>query len=65
MHTGHVTAFDDDAGLGTIAGDDGVVYPFQCIAIADGTRAIEVDRRVGFCELPRFGQIEAGQITKF
>jgi len=46
--TGRVAAFDDGRGLGEIAGDDGVAYPFHCTAIADGSRTIAVGTRVAF-----------------
>ena len=62
-HTGVVTSFDEHVGLGVIAGDDGVDYPFHCIEIADGTRAIEPGTAVHFAELPKLGRIEASDIT--
>lgn len=46
--TGSVRAFDEDAGLGTIAEDGGPDRPFHCTAIADGTRTIEVGARVRY-----------------
>ena len=39
--TGTVTAFDEPRGLGEVAGDDGVTYPFHCTGIADGSRTID------------------------
>jgi cold shock protein len=41
-----VTDFDADAGLGALVTDDGRALPFHCTAIADGTRRIDVGRRV-------------------
>lgn len=46
--TGTVVAFDEDAGLGTVAEDGGPEHPFHCTAIADGTRTIEVGARVRY-----------------
>jgi cold shock CspA family protein len=48
LHVGRVTEFDDHSGLGVVASDDGDEYPFHCIAIADGTRTIQVGTRVSF-----------------
>jgi cold shock CspA family protein len=45
--SGTVTEFDDDAGLGVVAGDGGP-YPFHCTAIADGTRTIPAGTPVTF-----------------
>ncbi|MGB0111936.1 MAG: hypothetical protein WBP59_01830, partial [Ilumatobacteraceae bacterium] len=57
-----VTAFDDHVGLGTITGDDGTEYPFHCIEIADGSRTISTGTAVTFCELAKFGRLEAADI---
>ena len=61
---GTVTAFDDLRGLGTIATEDGEVYPFHCTQIADGTRAIDVGQAVRFDVLPKLGRYEATAIEK-
>ncbi len=62
--TGTVTAFDADGGWGEITGDDGVVRPFHCTAIADGTRAIAVGATVRFdLGAGRMGRWEACAIT--
>ena len=61
---GTVAAFDGDAGLGTVRGDDGVDYPFHCVEIADGTRTIDVGTPVEFRRLPKLGMYEAGCLTK-
>jgi cold shock CspA family protein len=45
---GRVSAFDEHRGLGEISADDGVVYPFHCTVIADGTRTIAVGTAVDF-----------------
>jgi cold shock CspA family protein len=60
---GSVSAFDEAVGLGEITADDGVVWPFHCIAIADGTRTIAVGTRVGFTLLAKIGRYEATAVT--
>lgn len=45
---GKVASFDEDRGLGTVVADDGRSLPFHCVAIADGSRTIEVGTRVAF-----------------
>ncbi|MEY4229837.1 MAG: hypothetical protein RLZZ362_686 [Actinomycetota bacterium] len=60
--TGEVSAFDAQVGLGEVRADDGTVYPFHCIAIADGTRAIEVGSTVMFELLAKMGRYEATDI---
>ena len=44
---GEVVEFDEPRGLGTIEAD-GVVYPFHCTALLDGTRTVAVGASVGF-----------------
>ena len=46
--TGRVTTFDPHVGLGTVETGSGESYPFHCVAIADGTRTIEVGASVSF-----------------
>ena len=48
MPRGTVTSFDDDAGIGTVTGEDGVEHFFHCTQIADGTRTISVGVTVEF-----------------
>jgi cold shock CspA family protein len=61
---GVVSSFDDAAGLGTIAADDGSTLAFHCTAIADGSRVIAVDTPVTFEVAPaRNGTYEASTIT--
>ena len=50
--TGAVTEFDEAVGIGTVTADDGTPYFFHCTQIADGTRTIEVGRRVRFDVVP-------------
>jgi CspA family cold shock protein len=60
---GKVSAFDDDAGLGTITADDGAAFPFHCTQIADGSRTIEIGAAVDFDLLARLGRWEATAIA--
>jgi cold shock CspA family protein len=62
--SGTVSAFDDAAGLGIVVAADGLEYQFHCVEIADGTRAIAIGESVTFEMLPRFGQTQAGTVTK-
>jgi cold shock CspA family protein len=58
--TGHVAAFDEAAGFGTVTADDGTAYFFHCTQIADGTRTIAVGARVRFDVVPwHLGRYEA------
>ena len=45
---GRIVEFDGDEGLGRIEADGGASYPFHCVAIADGTRRIDLGVRVRF-----------------
>ena len=60
--TGIVTAFDADVGWGAITATDGTEFGFHCIAIADGTRRIELGAAVTFDLLPKLGRYEATAI---
>jgi len=63
MTVGKISAFDEHRGLGEVTAHDGTVYPFHCIAIADGTRAIAVGAVVEFDVRPgRMGRWEAAGI---
>jgi cold shock CspA family protein len=62
--TGIVTAFDAREGLGRIALDDGDVVGFHATQLADGTRTIEVGRRVVVTVVPwHRGLSEATDVT--
>jgi cold shock CspA family protein len=61
---GSVVEFDAATGLGTIAGDDGTLYRFHCVEIADGSRHVEVGATVGFDLLPKLGRYEAAHIVQ-
>lgn len=63
--SGTVVAFDGDAGLGTVAGDDGEAYPFHCTELVDGTRTVDVGAAVVFTVVPGpLGRWEAGAVTR-
>ena len=60
---GRVVEFDDHVGAGTVEGEDGRRLYFHCVAIADGSRRIEVGTAVTFDVVPgRLGRYEAGSI---
>lgn len=61
---GEVAEFDDERGLGWVRSDDGRRYRFHCAALSDGTRHVEVGRRVVFAVTPGHGgQLEASSVT--
>jgi cold shock CspA family protein len=59
---GTVTTFDAHVGLGEITDESGQRVPFHCVAIADGTRNIELGAAVEFELLPKLGRYEAANI---
>ena len=59
---GTVTAFDSSVGLGEITRDDGMIVPFHCIVIADGSRDIPVGVDVDFELMCKLGRYEATRI---
>lgn len=60
---GTVASFDDPRGLGTVVTAAGVIYPFHCANIADGTRSIEVGSPVSWQVIAgRLGRWEASGI---
>ena len=62
MPRGVVANFDALVGLGVVRGDDGLEFPFHCVAISDGTRTIDPGTVVRFETTPRFGRFEAARI---
>jgi len=57
---GRVVEFDEHVGTGTVEGDDGERRFFHCVAIADGSRRIDVGATVSFDVVPgRLGRWEA------
>ncbi len=61
---GRVEAFDERAGLGTVADVDGVTYEFHCVEIADGRRTIAVGAAVVFGARAKLGRAEAVGIVQ-
>jgi cold shock CspA family protein len=59
---GKVIAFDEHVGLGEVESDDGQVYLFHCVEIADGSRAIEVGTAVEFELMLKLGRFEASRL---
>ncbi len=60
---GTVADFDEHAGFGTVATDDGRSFFFHCTQIAGGSRVIEVGTSVTFEVIPgRLGQWEAAGV---
>ncbi|MBU6233196.1 MAG: hypothetical protein KJS64_03000 [Acidobacteria bacterium] len=43
---GVVSAFDEVRGEGVVTSDAGIDFYFHCVALADGTRRIDVGARV-------------------
>jgi cold shock CspA family protein len=62
MPHGTVIAFDEHVGLGEVKSDEGDVYLFHCVEIADGSRRIEVGARVDFDLMSKLGRLEAAQL---
>lgn len=62
---GTVVEFDPAVGLGAVrAGEDGVLYPFHCTQIADGSRTVEVGAEVTFSVVAgRLGRWEAAGVA--
>jgi CspA family cold shock protein len=59
---GVVTSFDPAIGLGEVRTEDGRVFPFHCIEIADGTRRVEVGASVTFRLIAKLGAYEAAAL---
>ena len=59
-----VIDFDVDRGLGSVTTDDGSVYEFHCIEIADGTRDIAIGTDVTFDLLAKLGRYEAANLRR-
>ncbi len=64
-HLGRVTSFDSTRGLGTVHDDTSDTdFSFHATAIADGSRAIDVQARVVFTVAPGHGgRYEACSLT--
>jgi cold shock CspA family protein len=60
---GRVVEFDEHVGLGAVEGEDGTRLEFHCVAIADGSRRIDVGAAVTYGVVPgRLGRYEAWAI---
>jgi cold shock CspA family protein len=60
-----VVEFDEHVGTGTVEGDDGARLFFHCVAIADGSRRIDVGADVTYHVVPgRLGRYEAWAIER-
>jgi len=65
LRLGVVSAFDEARGLGTVQDETATAWPFHCTQIADGTRSVEVHRRVAFDVVAgHLGRMEAVRVTK-
>lgn len=63
--TGRVAAFDDHVGAGTVRDDeDGLLRPFHCTAIADGSRTISEGLWVTYEVVPGPTGIEASRLRR-
>ena len=45
---GLVRTFDAEAGLGEVGTEDDGAFPFHCVAVADGSRRVNVGAEVTF-----------------
>lgn len=64
VQLGRVVSFDAHAGLGQVETDGGERFDFQCTAITDGSRQIDVGTRVTFrVGAGGPGRWEASEIT--
>jgi cold shock CspA family protein len=62
---GTVVEFDEHAGLGAVEGDDGARLEFHCVAIADGSRTIDVGAEVTYDVVAgRLGRWEAWRLRR-
>ena len=62
MQSGVVSAFGEREGLGEITDATGNVWPFHCVEILDGSRAIAIGAAVTFEPVPKLGRFEARRI---
>jgi cold shock CspA family protein len=62
---GRVVEFDEHAGLGAVEGEDGARLGFHCVAIADGSRRVDVGAEVTYDVVPgRLGRWEAWRLRR-
>lgn len=62
--SGTVVAFDREVGLGDVRADDGTMFGFHCVEIADGSRDIDVGTAVTFEVMSKFGRYEAARVAR-
>jgi CspA family cold shock protein len=65
VRNGSVTGFDDASGLGEVADEDGNLFAFHCVEIADGTRSIAIGTPVRFDVTAKLGRYEAARIVSW
>lgn len=63
-YEGVVEQFDEFVGLGIVERDDGAIFEFHCIELADGSRTIEAGTPVTFGLLCKLGRYEAKAVTR-
>ncbi len=62
---GRVSAFDEQRGLGSIADEAGHEHGFHCVALADGSRTIEVGAAVVYVVVPgHLGRLECRSVRR-
>ncbi len=62
--TGTVVAFDEHVGLGQVVTADGAAFGFHCVAIAGGSRRVDVGAVVRFTlRAGMHGRWEADALT--
>ena len=62
---GRVVEFDEHVGTGTVEGEDGSRLFFHCVAIAYGSRRVDVGEAVTYDVVPgRLGRYEAWRIQR-
>ncbi len=65
LRLGRVTSFDSARGRGEVRDEQGQVFGFHCVAIADRSRHIDVDTAVAFQVGPGpCGRFEATTLRK-
>ena len=57
-----MTAFDSARGLGEITDASRRVWPFHCVEITNGSRAVPVDPLVSFLPVTKLGRWEACRV---
>jgi cold shock CspA family protein len=62
---GRVVEFDEHVGTGTVEGEDGTRLFFHCVAIADGSRRIDVGAAVTYdVAAGHLGRYEARKLQR-